>query len=41
MQNVDNIGLKRGYLELFSYNENYEKIYQEEKRELEKILKGM
>ena len=38
---MDNIGLKRGYLELFSYNENYEKIYQEEKRELEKILKGM
>ena len=41
MQNVDNIGLKRGYLELFSYNKNYDKIYQDEKKELDSLCRSV
>lgn len=37
---MENIGLKRGDLELYSYSNNYPEIYEEEKRELETLLKG-
>ncbi len=37
---MENIGLKRGDLELYSYSENYPQIYEDEKRELEIIFKG-
>ena len=36
---MDNIGLKRGYLELMDYREDYSKIYEKEKEELLKIFK--
>lgn len=31
---MDNIGLKRGVLELMDYREEYSKIYEEEKNEI-------
>ena len=34
---VDNVGLKRGYLELMDYREDYTNIYEKEKEELLKI----
>lgn len=40
MNCVDNLGLKKGTVELIDYNNNYTKIYLEEKKNLEKILKG-
>ena len=36
---MDNVGLKRGYLELMDYREDYSKIYEKEKEELLKIFK--
>ena len=36
---MDNVGLKRGYLELLDYREDYSKIYEEAKEELLKIYK--
>lgn len=36
---MDNVGLKRGYLELMDYREDYSKIYELEKEELLKIYK--
>lgn len=36
---MDNVGLKRGYLELMDYREDYAKIYEEEKDNLLKIYK--
>ena len=36
---MENIGLKRGYLELFDYREDYPAIYEKEKEELLKIYK--
>lgn len=37
---MDNVGLKRGSLELLDYNEKYAAIFLEEKKELEELLKG-
>ncbi len=37
---MDNVGLKRGSLELLDYNDKYATIFLEEKKELEKLLKG-
>lgn len=37
---MDNLGLQRGKLELVRYNKDYGKIYNEEKKNLEKIIKG-
>lgn len=34
---MDNVGLKRGYLEIMDYREDYAKIFEEEKEELLKI----
>lgn len=36
---MENAGLKRGYLEINEYNEDYPKIYEGEKNELMKIYK--
>lgn len=36
---MDNVGLKRGYLEIMDYREDYAKIYEDEKEELLKIYK--
>ena len=36
---MDNVGLKRGYLEIMDYREGYSKIYEKEKEELLKIYK--
>ena len=36
---MKNVGLKRGYLELLDYREDYKEIYEEEKEELLKIYK--
>ena len=36
---MDNVGLKRGYLELMDYREDYSKIYEEEKERLLEIYK--
>lgn len=36
---MDNMGLKRGYLEIMDYREDYAKIYEEEKNNLLKIYK--
>ena len=36
---MDNVGLKRGVLELMDYRDDYSKIYEEEKNELLKIYK--
>ena len=36
---MDNVGLKRGYLEIMDYREDYAKIYEKEKEELLKIYK--
>ena len=36
---MENVGLKRGYLELFDYREDYPAIYEKEKEELLKIYK--
>lgn len=36
---MDNVGLKRGYLEIMDYREDYAKIYENEKEELLKIYK--
>ena len=36
---MENVGLKRGYLELFDYREDYPSIYEEEKEELLGIYK--
>ena len=36
---MDNVGLKRGYLELMDYREDYKSIYEKEKEELVKIYK--
>lgn len=36
---MDNIGLKRGVLELMDYRDDYSEIYEEEKKELLKIYK--
>ena len=37
---MDNVGLKRGILELMDYREDYYQIYEEEKKELLQIYKG-
>ena len=37
---MDNVGLKRGVLELMDYREDYSEIYEEEKKELLQIYKG-
>ena len=37
---MDNVGLKRGILELMNYREDYSEIYEEEKKELLQIYKG-
>ena len=37
---MDNVGLKRGILELMDYREDYSRIYEEEKKELLQIYKG-
>ena len=37
---MDNVGLKRGYLEIMDYREDYAKIYEEEKERLLEIYKG-
>ena len=34
---MDNVDLKRGYLEIMDYREDYTKIYEDEKEELLKI----
>lgn len=34
---MENVGLKRGYLELYDYREDYPSIYEKEKEELIKI----
>ncbi len=36
---MDNLGLKRGKLEFIPYDNNYERIYNEEKKNLEKNFK--
>ena len=36
---MDNVGLKRGVLELMDYREDYSEIYEEEKKELLQIYK--
>lgn len=36
---MNNIGLKRGYLELMDYRDDYKDIYNEEKENLLKIYK--
>ena len=36
---MENVGLKRGYLELLDYREDYPYIYEEEKKELLEIYK--
>lgn len=36
---MDNIGLKKGYLELMDYQENYHEIYEKEKNHLLEIYK--
>ena len=36
---MDYVGLKRGYLEIMDYREDYTKIYEDEKEELLKIYK--
>ena len=36
---MDNVGLKRGYLEIMDYREDYGKIFEEEKEKLLKIYK--
>ena len=36
---MNNIGLKRGYLELMDYRDDYKDIYEEEKENLLKIYK--
>lgn len=36
---MDNVGLKRGHLEIMDYRDDYEKIYEDEKEELLKIYK--
>ena len=36
---MDNVGLKRGVLELMDYRDDYSEIYEEEKKELLKIYK--
>lgn len=40
MNNVDNLGLKKGVVELLDYDNDYTKIYLAEKKNLEEILKG-
>ena len=40
MYNLDNLGLKRGDLELLDYNPEYDRIFKEEKQNLEKIFDG-
>lgn len=37
---MDNIGLKRGYLEIMDYREDYAKTYEKEKEQLLEIYKG-
>ncbi len=37
---MDNVGLKRGYLEIMDYREDYDKIYEEEKEKLLEIYKN-
>ena len=37
---VDNLGLKKGDLELIDYNENYSIIFEKEKKALENIFNG-
>lgn len=37
---MDNIGLKRGALELYEYNNNYHEIYLKEKQNLEVLFEG-
>ena len=36
---VENVGLKRGYLELMDYRQDYKDIYEKEKDELLNIYK--
>lgn len=36
---MDNLGLEKGKVELIAYQENYEDIFKEEKKNLEKIFK--
>ncbi len=36
---MDNVGLKRGYLKIMDYRDDYSKIYEEQKEELLKIYK--
>lgn len=36
---MKNAGLKKGYLELMNYQDNYKEIYEEEKKKLEDIYK--
>ena len=40
MNKMENVGLKRGYLELYDYREDYPFIYEEAKEELLKIYKN-
>lgn len=37
MNKMENIGLKRGYLKLYDYREDYPSIYEEAKKELLEI----
>ena len=37
---MDNAGLKKGYLELMDYQDNYPEIYEKEKEELLSIYKN-
>lgn len=37
---MDNLGLKKGIVELLDYDNDYTRIYLEEKKNLEKLLKG-
>lgn len=39
MNSVDNLGLKKGIVELFDYDNDYTRIYLEEKKNLERLLK--
>ena len=40
MNNVDNLGLKKGVVELIDYDNDYTRIYLEEKENLKRILNG-
>lgn len=39
MNSVDNLGLRKGIVELFDYDNDYTRIYLEEKKNLERLLK--